>query len=202
MATHKSRALAAVALMVVLVGGCAVGPNFKKPAAPQVSDYTRTPLSTTSSTANIPGGEAQHFANGLDVSADWWTLFHSTALNELIEQDKKNDKEVKRKEEKDEEEGDQDYIGEEDDEDVSSTFVDSSASDFFSFLMFSMCSQKPSKHNTRVSWLLKREGKGILTYLKLTIINMNLVMLDTYKMKSEQQRCTRTQMKIRKWMRH
>jgi NodT family efflux transporter outer membrane factor (OMF) lipoprotein len=95
MATHKSRALAAVALMVVLVGGCAVGPNFKKPAAPQVSDYTRTPLSTTSSTANIPGGEAQHFANGLDVSADWWTLFHSTALNELIEQSLANNPDLK-----------------------------------------------------------------------------------------------------------
>jgi NodT family efflux transporter outer membrane factor (OMF) lipoprotein len=69
----------------VLLAGCAVGPNFKKPAAPEVSDYVPTPLSTTSGTADTVAGEAQHFANGADIAADWWTLFHSAPLNELIE---------------------------------------------------------------------------------------------------------------------
>src|SRR5208283_683968 len=32
------------------------------------------------------GGQAQRFAKGADISADWWSLFHSEPLNELIEQ--------------------------------------------------------------------------------------------------------------------
>jgi NodT family efflux transporter outer membrane factor (OMF) lipoprotein len=35
---------------------------------------------------NTAAGQAQHFVDGADISADWWALFHSTALNELIEQ--------------------------------------------------------------------------------------------------------------------
>jgi NodT family efflux transporter outer membrane factor (OMF) lipoprotein len=68
-----------------LVTGCAVGPNFKKPAAPEVSGYTAQPVAATASAASIAGGEAQRFNPGGDVSADWWTLFHSAPLNELIE---------------------------------------------------------------------------------------------------------------------
>jgi NodT family efflux transporter outer membrane factor (OMF) lipoprotein len=68
-----------------LFAGCAVGPDFKKPAAPQVRGYTPGPLSTTSSAANAAGGEAQHFVTGQDIAGDWWMLFHSKPLNDLIE---------------------------------------------------------------------------------------------------------------------
>ena len=75
-----------VALLCVLfAGGCAVGPDFKKPAAPEVSGYTATPLAATASAAGVSGGETQRFVQGGDISADWWTLFHSAPLNELIE---------------------------------------------------------------------------------------------------------------------
>lgn len=73
-------------LACLLMAGCAVGPDFKKPAAPDVSDYTASPLSTTASTPNVAGGEAQRFAKGSDIPGDWWTLFHSRPLNALIEQ--------------------------------------------------------------------------------------------------------------------
>jgi NodT family efflux transporter outer membrane factor (OMF) lipoprotein len=33
----------------------------------------------------VAGGEAQRFVTGQDIAGDWWTLFHSTALNDLIE---------------------------------------------------------------------------------------------------------------------
>jgi NodT family efflux transporter outer membrane factor (OMF) lipoprotein len=70
----------------LLAAGCAVGPNFKKPAAPpEGTGYTTSPLTTTSSAPGVPGGEAQRFVQGGDISADWWTLFHSAPLNELIE---------------------------------------------------------------------------------------------------------------------
>ena len=73
------------ALALLCVAGCAVGPNFKKPAAPDVSDYTAAPLSHTAA-ANVAGGQEQRFAKGADIAADWWTLFHSKPLNDLIEQ--------------------------------------------------------------------------------------------------------------------
>ena len=68
-----------------LLAGCAVGPNFKRPAAPEVSDYVPAPLSATASAPNTIAGESQRFARGADIAADWWTLFHSVPLNELIE---------------------------------------------------------------------------------------------------------------------
>jgi NodT family efflux transporter outer membrane factor (OMF) lipoprotein len=82
----QSALLACVATLgSLLVADCAVGPNFKKPAAPEVNGYTASPLATTVSTAGVSGGEAQRFVPGGDISADWWTLFHSAPLNELIE---------------------------------------------------------------------------------------------------------------------
>jgi NodT family efflux transporter outer membrane factor (OMF) lipoprotein len=73
------------ALVLSLITGCAVGPNFKRPVAPKVSSYTDHPLSTTVTSTNVASGEAQHFAKGRDIAGDWWTLFHSKSLNELIE---------------------------------------------------------------------------------------------------------------------
>jgi NodT family efflux transporter outer membrane factor (OMF) lipoprotein len=70
----------------LLLAACAVGPDFKKPAAPDVGDYTAHLLSTTASSANVAGGEAQRFNKGSDIPADWWALFHSRTLNALIEQ--------------------------------------------------------------------------------------------------------------------
>ena len=72
-------------LAAVLVTACAVGPNFERPKPPDVSEYTTAPLSGTVASTNVAGGEAQHFANGADITADWWTLFHSKPLDELIE---------------------------------------------------------------------------------------------------------------------
>jgi NodT family efflux transporter outer membrane factor (OMF) lipoprotein len=74
-----------VLCLTALLAGCAVGPNFKKPAAPAVKGYTPGPVSTTSSSTNVAGGEAQRFITGQDIAGDWWTLFHSKPLNALIE---------------------------------------------------------------------------------------------------------------------
>ena len=76
------------------MSGCAVGPNFKKPAAPDVSDYTAAPLFTTAA-SNVAGGQTQRFAKGADIAADWWTLFHSKPLNDLIEQSLANNPDLK-----------------------------------------------------------------------------------------------------------
>jgi len=85
----------AAPLALLLLGGCAVGPDFKKPAAPAVSDYTASPLETTVATTNVAGGAAQRFANGINLPEDWWALFHSRPLNELIEQSLTNNPDLK-----------------------------------------------------------------------------------------------------------
>src|SRR5215469_4232326 len=79
-----ARSLSAASVLL-FSAACAVGPNFKRPAAPQVGGYTPTPVATTSSTPNLSGGEAQHIVEGRDIAGDWWTLFHSKPLNDLIE---------------------------------------------------------------------------------------------------------------------
>ena len=84
--TRKSRPFRSIATSALLLTtGCIVGPKFKKPAAPDVGGYTPAPISTTSSTAKLAGGEAQHFVDGRDIPGEWWTLFHSKPLNDLIE---------------------------------------------------------------------------------------------------------------------
>ena len=93
--TSKSHALRVFAALTWLcMSGCAVGPNFKRPAAPDVSDYAAAPLLTTAA-SNVAGGQAQRFAKGADIAADWWTLFHSKPLNELIEQSLANNPDLK-----------------------------------------------------------------------------------------------------------
>jgi NodT family efflux transporter outer membrane factor (OMF) lipoprotein len=90
-----SRALRAVAALALLcLAGCAVGPDFKKPDAPDVAGYVAKPLSTTVAT-NVAGGEAQSFAQGQDLAADWWTLYHSKALDELIREAIANNPDLK-----------------------------------------------------------------------------------------------------------
>lgn len=85
--------LATVAAL--LIGGCAVGPDFRKPAPPDVRGYADHPLSTTASSRDLAGGEAQRFVDGSQISGDWWTLFHSPALNALVEQSLKANHDLK-----------------------------------------------------------------------------------------------------------
>jgi len=71
---------------LVLLGGCAAGPNFHRPAAPAVKGYTPEPLAARTAQAEVAGGEAQRFVQGLDIPGQWWRLFHSRPLNTLIEE--------------------------------------------------------------------------------------------------------------------
>lgn len=81
-----ARGSALLVPILLVLSGCAVGPDFKKPAPPDVSGYTAQPLTATPATPGVAGGEAQSFAQGGDIAGDWWTLFHSRTLNDLIAQ--------------------------------------------------------------------------------------------------------------------
>ena len=80
---------------LVLLAGCAVGPDFHKPAAPDVAGYSATPPPAIDATPHVVAGDAQKFIQAADVPGDWWTLFHSPRLNELIEQALKTNPDLK-----------------------------------------------------------------------------------------------------------
>ena len=79
----------------LLMTGCVVGPDFERPAPPKVTGYTAEPLPAKTDSANVAGGEAQDFAVGSDITADWWTLFHSAALSALVEKSLANNHDLK-----------------------------------------------------------------------------------------------------------
>ncbi|MGB9435009.1 MAG: efflux transporter outer membrane subunit [Candidatus Acidiferrum sp.] len=96
MVTHNSRPVLIIAITFLLpIAGCAVGPQFKRPTPPANAGYTAAPLSTTSSTPNVVGGEAQQFVDGRDIPGEWWALFHSKPLNDLIERSLKANPDIK-----------------------------------------------------------------------------------------------------------
>src|ERR1700740_1094676 len=92
---NRRLAVPLASLILLLIAGCAVGPNYKPPADPQVPCYPPSPLTATSATPNVPGGEAQQFVPGRDIPGDWWTLFHSKPLNDLIERSLKANPNIK-----------------------------------------------------------------------------------------------------------
>lgn len=70
------------AIATLMLGGCAVGPDFREPDAPAVAAYT--PALLPGETAAAPGGIAQRFAPGKDIPDQWWTVFRSDALDRLV----------------------------------------------------------------------------------------------------------------------
>jgi len=66
------------------LSGCAVGPDYRAPDAPAVDLYTEKPQPEQTETAGVRGGEAQRFEVGAKISAEWWTLFGSSELDELM----------------------------------------------------------------------------------------------------------------------
>ena len=73
------------ALAIALLSGCAVGPDFAPPPAPNVDGYTPRPLPPETAAAADAAGAPQHFAVGRDLPGDWWRLFGSPQLKNLIE---------------------------------------------------------------------------------------------------------------------
>jgi len=73
-------------IFALLMTGCVVGPNYRRPPIPSPSTYTRPNVSGATVSTDVPGGEAQQLAYGKDIPHDWWTLFQSQPLNVLVEQ--------------------------------------------------------------------------------------------------------------------
>jgi len=70
--------------VTALLSACAVGPDYKAPEAPAAAAYTEKPLVERTDSAPVQGGDAQRFAVGATISADWWKVFGSPELDALI----------------------------------------------------------------------------------------------------------------------
>ena len=82
---HSKRAVVA-ALASAALSGCAVGPDFVQPEAPKTSSYTASPLPAETAATPGTGGAAQRLVSGQEIPDQWWTLFHSPALDQLVRQ--------------------------------------------------------------------------------------------------------------------
>ncbi|PXV59476.1 efflux transporter, outer membrane factor (OMF) lipoprotein, NodT family [Dyella jiangningensis] len=71
--------------IAAVLAGCAVGPDYKRPQAPVAKEYAPQPIARDTASASGPGGESQHLLQSMDIPGQWWTLFHSQALNGLID---------------------------------------------------------------------------------------------------------------------
>jgi NodT family efflux transporter outer membrane factor (OMF) lipoprotein len=69
------------ALAVATLAGCAVGPDFTRPAPPDADRYGREPTAAATAAAD---GSAQRFISGAAVNADWWRLFKSASLDAAV----------------------------------------------------------------------------------------------------------------------
>src|SRR6185369_9230829 len=78
------RSTIAGVIAVSSLAGCAVGPNFHAPAPPATTQYTRGQQPEVTADAPVPGGTAQTLAPDRDIPADWYSLFQSQPLDELV----------------------------------------------------------------------------------------------------------------------
>jgi NodT family efflux transporter outer membrane factor (OMF) lipoprotein len=75
-----------VLLSVVALCGCAVGPDFHTPAAPDTQTYTREAHPDATVAAGGAAGTSQTFIAAQHATPMWWTQFQSAALNRLVDQ--------------------------------------------------------------------------------------------------------------------
>jgi len=71
-------------LVAAALVGCAVGPDFVRPAPPKADSYLPEPLPAETSGSEGTAGAVQHFRPGEDLAAEWWAAFHSDPLDALI----------------------------------------------------------------------------------------------------------------------
>ena len=65
-----------------MLASCAVGPNFHRPQPPDASGY----LHPSSDTAPVQpqAQDVQNISPGAELAGEWWQLFHSAQLDELV----------------------------------------------------------------------------------------------------------------------
>src|SRR5580704_19747633 len=74
-----------MALSLLALAACAVGPDFKPQQAPEAAGYGPEGQKVAATpSSDVAGGEAQKFETGRDIPGEWWKVFHSMELDNLI----------------------------------------------------------------------------------------------------------------------
>jgi NodT family efflux transporter outer membrane factor (OMF) lipoprotein len=73
-----------LAAAAILLAGCAMGPEFRRPAAPAGDRYTAGGQPAETAAAAGEAGTAQRFVNGTELPDRWWESFKCDALNALV----------------------------------------------------------------------------------------------------------------------
>jgi NodT family efflux transporter outer membrane factor (OMF) lipoprotein len=92
MCIQSVRLLLSIAGFSTVLTGCMMGPNFHSPKAPATNVYTESPQPAKTVSIRHVGkaGVSQHFVSGQDIPGDWWALFHSHAISDLVQAGIKN----------------------------------------------------------------------------------------------------------------
>ncbi len=91
---RRAAPVASGLVAAALLGGCSVGPNFHRPAAPAPPTYRpageSNPVNTAAASAQRlappAGAYAQRILFGAPAAVQWWTLFDSPQLDDLMRQ--------------------------------------------------------------------------------------------------------------------
>jgi len=85
----------ALLLLVTLLAGCAVGPDYVRPTLSLPNRLTAGPLDGETASPAVPIGaplgkdtptlRPQRLSQELDIPAEWWQTFHSSPLNAWVE---------------------------------------------------------------------------------------------------------------------
>jgi NodT family efflux transporter outer membrane factor (OMF) lipoprotein len=81
----RRTSFAIASLVLAMLTACAVGPDYERPDDPLPEAYTEDPAETPTVETDVRLGEAQSFVGDRDLPLEWWELFQSEPLNELVE---------------------------------------------------------------------------------------------------------------------
>lgn len=79
-----ARIVGAILLPIVLLAGCAVGPDYRTPELSSPGAHTNEFTSVPTVSAPGNAGAAQRFASTNDIPAQWWVLFQSPQLERMV----------------------------------------------------------------------------------------------------------------------
>ncbi len=78
------RAIACLSVLACLLPGCAVGPDYVRPELTLPDSYLEKGVVASDSASSSGEVKRQALQLGEKIPEQWWELFHSTALNELV----------------------------------------------------------------------------------------------------------------------
>jgi NodT family efflux transporter outer membrane factor (OMF) lipoprotein len=81
---HTLTATPFILATALTLAACAVGPDFREPAPPEAKTYLPGDAPEPTLAVDTPLGQSQRIAPGKNIPGEWWTLFHSTPLNDLV----------------------------------------------------------------------------------------------------------------------